>query len=314
MRMRARHRLALWGAAILALAGCEMPAPTPPAPPPAMTRPPAPSTPSAASAALADHYARIERDLLSRGLLRSDGGGPDTPWTDTDLLRNFEAIVFFDEYMPGAGYRPSAGQPGALRKWTAPVRLGVEFGPSVPRDQRAADRASVEGYAARLSRAARHPVSATTRASNFHVLIMSEDDRSHGLARVRQIVPDIDQATLGVFQNMPRSIHCLVVAFSHKGNPHSYDRAIAWIRAEHPPLMRAACIHEELAQGMGLANDSPRARPSIFNDDEEFALLTRHDEELLWLLYHPDLKPGMTPDEARPIIRRLLDARAGGPV
>ena len=32
---------------------------------------------------------------------------------------------------------------------------------------------------------------------------------------------------------------------------------------------------------MGLANDSPEARPSIFNDDEEYALLTGHDEMLL---------------------------------
>ncbi|MFO7759375.1 MAG: DUF2927 domain-containing protein, partial [Roseovarius sp.] len=60
--------------------------------------------------------------------------------------------------------------------------------------------------------------------------------------------------------------------------------------------------------------DSPTARPSIFNDDDEFALLTRHDEILLELLYDPALDPGMTPDEARPILRRLLDRRGGGPV
>ena len=38
--------------------------------------------------------------------------------------------------------------------------------------------------------------------------------------------------------------------------------------------MRRACVHEEMAQGLGLGNDSETARPSIFNDDEEFALLT----------------------------------------
>jgi hypothetical protein len=43
------------------------------------------------------------------------------------------------------------------------------------------------------------------------------------------------------------------------------------IRAEHPDLLRLSCLHEEIAQGLGLPNDSPRARPSIFNDDEEFA-------------------------------------------
>ena len=46
--------------------------------------------------------------------------------------------------------------------------------------------------------------------------------------------------------------------------------AVAIVRGEHPDLMRLSCIHEELAQGLGLANDSPYARPSVFNDDEEF--------------------------------------------
>ena len=75
--------------------------------------------------------------------------------------------------------------------------------------------------------------------------------------------------------------------------------------------MRQSCVHEELAQGLGLANDSPRARPSIFNDDDEFALLTSHDEELLSLLYTPALTPGMQPDEARPIVARMLAGAAG---
>jgi hypothetical protein len=80
---------------------------------------------------------------------------------------------------------------------------------------------------------------------------------------------------------------------------------VALIRAEHPELLRSACIHEELAQGMGLANDSPAARPSIFNDDEEFGLLTRHDELLLKMLYDPRLRTGMTAAEAEPIIQRI---------
>jgi hypothetical protein len=298
----------------LALAACDMPMPSAPAPAP--SRPPAGGTdgPSARSLALAAHYARTERDLRSRGLLRTDGGGPDTPFTDTDLMRNFERIAFFDEYAPGAGLRSSSGEAGGLRKWTQPVRYGIEFGASVPEAQRMADRGLVEGYAERLARATRHRIALVSRAPNFHILVMSEDDRAEGLARVRALAPEIDATTLGVFRDMPRSIHCLVVAFSAKGNPHAYDLAIAWVRAEHPPLMREACFHEEMAQGLGLADDSPRARPSIFNDDEEFALLTTHDEMLLRLLYQPDLTPGMMPDEARPILRRLLDEWQAGPV
>jgi Protein of unknown function (DUF2927) len=54
------------------------------------------------------------------------------------------------------------------------------------------------------------------------------------------------------------------------------------------------------------------ARSSIFNDDEEFALLTDHDELLLRILYSPDLRPGMTPEEARPIVFSLARRLLGG--
>jgi hypothetical protein len=61
-----------------------------------------------------------------------------------------------------------------------------------------------------------------------------------------------------------------------------------------------------------LANDSPRARPSIFTDDEEFALLTDQDELMLRILYNPALRPGMTLDEARPIVETLARRLTGG--
>lgn len=304
------------GLALLGLSACEMPAPDEvprPAARPADLAVPTDPDPSPQSRALAAYYTRIERDLRDRDLLRTDGGGADTPFTDTQILRNFERIVFYDEYAEGGGYRPSSGRAGGLRKWIGPVRMKVGFGGSVPQDQRASDRAMVQRYASRLSRITRHPIRASAFNPNFHVLVLGEDDRAEGLARIRDIAPGLDNAMLGVFRFMPRTIHCLVVAFSGSDDPYAYTGAIAWIRAEHPALMRRACVHEELAQGLGLANDSPAARPSIFNDDEEFALLTRHDEILLELLYDPALRPGMTPDEARPILRRLLDRRGVGP-
>jgi hypothetical protein len=71
--------------------------------------------------------------------------------------------------------------------------------------------------------------------------------------------------------------------------------------------MRKSCIHEEMAQSLGLTNDSKSARPSIFNDDEEFALLTRHDELLLKILYDKRLKPGMNNKIALPIVRQIAE-------
>ncbi|QIE44822.1 DUF2927 domain-containing protein [Pseudohalocynthiibacter aestuariivivens] len=308
------------GVGLVALAACDMPVTPPSTSPKARptnlkpTPTPHATGPSVRSQNMARYYSRVQANLLAQGLLRSGGGGVDTPYSDNDLLRNFERIAFYDEYERNRGLARSNGQAGGLRKWTTPVRMKVEFGDSVPEAQRKTDVQNVVAYADRLARITGHPISAgTTQGANFHVLIVGEDDRDAAVTRIQQLVPNINQSSVLLFQTLPRSIHCLVVAFSDTKDDHTYRRAIAFIRAEHPDLMRRSCIHEELAQGLGLANDSPRARPSIFNDDDEFALLTTHDEELLRLLYSPRLTPGMTAEEARPILRELIAQRGIGP-
>ena len=102
------------------------------------------------------------------------------------------------------------------------------------------------------------------------------------------------------------------MAFSERPGGYAYGDAIAVIRSEHPDLLRRSCVHEEIAQGLGLGNDSPNARPSIFNDDDEFALLTTHDEMLLRLLYDPAVRAGMDAEQVRPIVRARAATLMGG--
>lgn len=306
------------GLGLLALAACVTTPLEPTARPvarPAVVAPaPAPtfSAPSERSVALARHYSRLQANLMAQGLLRTGGGSFDTPYTATDLARNFERIAFYDEYARGGGLRASNSGPDVLRKWVDPIRMAVEFGASVTPAMRATDKKAIDAYVARLSRVTGHPISVNATKANFHVIISSEDDRAQTLARVRHLAPNIGSATTALVRNPPRSIYCMVLTFVGGEGDNTYDQAIALIRSEQPDLMRRSCIHEELAQGLGLGNDSALARPSIFNDDEEFALLTTHDEELLRLLFNPALRPGVTLDEARPLIRRILAARGAG--
>ncbi|MFP4239832.1 MAG: DUF2927 domain-containing protein [Rhodosalinus sp.] len=310
-------RLSFFAAAasLALLTGCE-PA-LPPAPPPQqqqagatvpMRPDPPPVRRSDESRALSAYYQRLQQDLLARGLLRTDGGGPDTPYGAREILANFERIAFYDEYARGSGLTRASSEPTRLKRWPGPVRMTMEFGATVDRAQRTRDENELRSYARRLARVTRHPISVSDPASaNFHVLVMGEDDRGEAIDRIRQLVPNIDPAALDIFRRLPRSIHCLVLAFSAEPDGYDYAQAIAFIRAEHPDLMRRSCIHEEVAQGLGLPNDSPRARPSIFNDDDEFALLTSHDEVLLRILYDPRLAPGMSLDAARPILRDIVN-------
>ncbi|MCC6304348.1 MAG: DUF2927 domain-containing protein [Rhodobacteraceae bacterium] len=295
---------------------CEMPAtvaPLPPAAPAAAPapRPRAPAAPTGASAEVARHFAGVESRLLAQGLLRTDGGGRDTPFDARILAETFVEIALRDEYTVEGGRLVARPAAAALRRWQTGVRIGVTHGAASDATRRARDRIDVAAFAARLARVTRHPIALAATGANFHVLYLTEDERRAAGPELRALVPGIDALSVQTITDMPLTTFCLVLAFS-RGGQSSYHAAVAVVRAELPDLLRVSCLQEELAQGLGLANDSPRARPSIFNDDEEFAFLTRMDELLLRILYDPRLGPGMTEPVALPIVHLIAQGILGG--
>ncbi len=290
------------------LAGCALPL-SGHDPAPAALRPApesaAPRPVSGASAQLADYYGRVQNGLLAQGLLRTDSGETDAPFTARDLVRNFLKIAFYEEYVDTGGTLVARESASRMHRWAEPVTLSVEFGASVSHENKAQDAAEVARYVYRLSRASGHPIRQVPKGKgNFRVFILGEDERRAFGPVLQRIVPNISKTALNTVVNLPRSTYCLAFAIDPEGDG-TYSQAIAVIRAEHPDLLRTSCIQEELAQGLGLSNDYALARPSIFNDDEEFGLLTRHDELLLHMLYDRRLRPGMDEAEARPIVEQI---------
>ena len=320
--MRGRLQTILRTGAVLALGlgvlGCVAPPPGPEKVAKPKARPEAPVAPapqvarptSQKSAMLRSYLRDVEAAQLEQGLLRVDGGGPDTPFTSDMLARNFEHIALYNEY---DGNFVGRGGASPLRRWETPVRMKVLFGASVPPSQRRSDTINIEAYARRLARITGHPIS-TSGAPNFMVIVASEDDRAEALTEAARQVPGVSAASLRAMRNMRRDTYCAVAAYAAGDNPNVYTAAIAVIRAENPSLLRLSCIHEELAQGLGLANDHPAARPSIFNDDDEFALLTEQDELLLKMLYDARLRPGMTAAEVNPRTRIIARELTEGPL
>ena len=291
------------------LAGCVTPVAAPPVAPPPVVAPPPITLPatiaaSPASEAARVYFAAVQARLLSQGLLRSDGGITDAPFTDRMLAANFTRVALYDEYTDGPTGPVQRETASRLRRWAMPVRVGLRFGASVAPDRRATDTARVASYLSRLQMLTGHPIRLDDANPNFIIEVVNEDERRALGPAVAAALPGLSAADVRGITDLPRSTYCLVYAFA-EGGSSTYSRAYAVIRAEHPDLLRLSCFHEEIAQGLGLANDSPTARPSIFNDDEEFALLTPQDEMMLHMLYTPALRPGMTESEAQPIINSL---------
>lgn len=302
----------------LALAGCEV---TPPGldtslRPEARPTQAAPTySPSARSLELRTYFRRLENDQMVRGLMRIDGNAVDAPFNERQLAENFVQIALFEEH-GSASLSASGPRPSQLRRWVAPVRIGISHGASVPPSDRARQVMQTRAYATRLAQVTGHPIAFTASGrGNFTIYVVDEDERLALGPELQRRIPGISDTSLRTMIELSRSISCIVVAFSRSNRQNVYTDAVAIIRTEHPPASWRSCLHEEVAQGLGLPNDSPRARPSIFNDDEEFALLTGHDELLLSMLYDRRLRPGMTAAEATPIVRQLaLEKLGGGPV
>jgi hypothetical protein len=298
--------------AVLALMGCVVaPLPVPRARPVIAAPPPVAAPETAASAAKRIYYAQVQSSLLAQGLLRTDGGGVDTPFSDRILAETFLKIALYNEYTRTGGAAVQQQSEATLRRWQSPVRVGLRFGASVGAERRATDTARVASYLQRLSGLTGLPIRLDEARPNFWVYFVSEDERQALGPTLHAAMPQLSNAEVAGITHLPQSTYCVALTQS-EGNSSVYSRAFIVVRAEHPDLLRLSCIHEELAQALGLPNDSPQARPSIFNDDEEFALLTRQDEMMLRILYHPALHPGMRLSEARPIVEALATALRGG--
>ncbi|MEP5758046.1 MAG: DUF2927 domain-containing protein [Litoreibacter sp.] len=301
-------------AAVAALSACETP--TSPRPIERTAPPPAPKVvayaPSQQSIDLSAYYTNVQQSLLIQGLLRTDGGGPDTPFNERQLVNNFVQIAAFNEFTLQDGQYINSRSEGRVQRWTQPVEVSLSFGRSVPEKQMSDDRKKVDAYVRRLSRVTGAPIAMTRGDANFHVAVLDVDELAAFGPTLQKWVPGMTPAIARQIIDMPRDIYCAVYAFSEASNQDEFVKAVAIVRAEHPDLLRLSCFHEEIAQGMGLSNDSPEARPSIFNDDDEFALLTRHDELLLKMLYDKRLPLGATPETTRPVAKVLASELLGG--
>lgn len=249
-------------------------------------------------------FKRVSDNLIARGLLRVDGGGPDVPFTDEMVARNFNALAFSEEFSGRGGQLVRATRESTLHKWDKPVLIETFFGPSVDRDQTARDTAEIAGFATRLARITDHPIRQVERNGNFQVFVLNDQELRRSGPLLKQFMPELALPQIRFVEKMTPDTYCVVFT-SDPEQDGKIQRAIAVIRAELPDRLRTSCVHEEISQGLGLANDSAQARPSIFNDDDEFGRLTNHDELLLQILYDPRLEPGMSEASAAALVQSI---------
>ncbi len=230
-------------------------------------------------------FADYQSLMLSIGKMRGDRRPVDAPYDAATLAENFRRIAFFQT--PDDRTRSAK----RLTKWTGPIRFAL-YGNDLTRKD-ALTVGSLMNRASHLTDLAVYP---DAKQPNFMIFILSPGDVIENLPTTVEgsIAEDLDQLARYAWD-------CSVHAYTSGPNDSEITTAVVYVRAAVKDFYRQACLHEEIFQGLGLFADDETVRPSIFNDDEEFALLTEHDEHLVRILYNRRLRPGMTAEEAMPL-------------
>lgn len=80
-----------------------------------------------------------------------------------------------------------------------------------------------------------------------------------------------------------------------------------FIPSDSTPQDTRDCLHEEMAQALGTANDLYRLPDTVFNDDNFHSVLTPFDMMMLRTLYDPSLPAGISRSEAQPQVLSILN-------
>ena len=258
-------------------------------------------------AKLIKYYSRLEERKISLGLLRQDGGGTDTPFDVDDIVEAFEQVAFYNEYdISGDKLLPNS-EAVKLAKWNSNINISVRFGNSVNKKQQDNDLLEINELIGVLSQITNHNIKISQQNINMYVVIANQKEIKDLIAEIALLQPEFDPQRIPIITQLPRDIHCMAMTSMDVQANSGISSSLVIIRNELPHIMRKACIHEEIAQSLGLTNDSHLARPSVFNDDDEFATLTKFDEILLQILYDHRLNSGISKREASQLVRQIAN-------
>ena len=193
-----------------------------------------------------------------------------------------DVILYFNEVCLDAEFN-DGGDPKVIQKWGSPIGYLIQG------DATEADLEVLEGFVAWLNEMegfpGLYPVEELFLA-DLQIHFCSYHD-------MLDIMGDQFEGCDGC------------VTFWYGGNNEIYDATICYVNTIDQ-YIRNSVILEEIYNGLGPVQDTWLREDSlIYAGYSEPQALTEIDELILKLLYHPDMKPGMTRGEAETVIRKL---------
>lgn len=204
------------------------------------------------------------------------------------LIQKFEETVFRSD-LEDSGYTPDR----LLSKWGKPIRVNL-VGDETKRF--------------------REPVERTLRILSglSGLVIHLQKDESWLPANIDLHITPPDQpprilADHGLSEKNINLLKNAICVFHVKERQELYYHGVISIISTINEKMIRHCLIEEITQSLGLIADTDIVQPSIMSDTIPLIdRLPMNDKIMVRTLYDKRLKPGMTRDEAMPIVRKII--------
>jgi hypothetical protein len=213
-------------------------------------------------------------------------------FSDTEIIEGFFKIAFGAEFRFGR-------QVDRIRKYDKPIRIFVDNQGTPDRhDQVSHIIADIRAHVKDLDIAL-----TTHRAEANGVVTLVRDQKLtqtmrelYGTDRARRIQRMQEPQCLAGFtkDDTFRIVHSEIILVVDAGDFVFLD-----------------CAYEEILQALGPINDDNSVPWSMFNDEVSMGFFDLYDQILLNILYDPRVRPGMTRDDIRAVLPKVLpDVRA----
>jgi len=213
-------------------------------------------------------------------------------FTDSEIIEGFFKTAFGAEYH-------LAGRVDRIRKYDVPVRV---YADGVGHADRKAQLTRVVADIARRIQHLDIAMAPTISAANVVINMVRDRDLSrtitnfYGSERAREIRASLDPQCLSGFR---------------KNDQFEIEHSDVILTFDSGDFAFLDCAYEELLQSLGPINDTSSVPWTMFNDNVSMGFFDVYDQYILNLLYDPRVKAGMTVQEVRDVLPKVMsDVRA----
>jgi hypothetical protein len=216
-----------------------------------------------------------------------------TRFTAAEFRRGFLVLAFGSDLRIGA-------EPRGIRRFDRPIRARIFAGGSV--DRGAAMARVIEEYARKIPNL--NLSVATSGLADF-----AQADLDVRLIDDKDFKPAL-HAAFGaeITEAFVKRTHPQCMTSVKSTADGAIVHAISILVVDKGDAVFLDCAYHELLHAFGLSNHDQRNAWTTLSQRRMVGYLTAYDRGLLTLLYDPRIAPGMTPDQVRSVLPRIIDS------